>query len=175
MSWRKPRTGAELERVYREHVGAVYAFFAYSVSIPVAEDLTSTTFERVVRAWARFDPRRGSEKTWILAIARNILVDHYRRQSHRTVVSTDEYPDLLEELEAADDQLMRALDAEELRQWLSVLPERDRHILALRYAADLQATDIAEILDLSSANVHQILSRSLRRLREHALTVKSSA
>jgi DNA-directed RNA polymerase specialized sigma24 family protein len=46
--------------------------------------------------------------------------------------------------------------------------------VALRYAADLPAAEIAEIVGLSSANVHQILSRSLRRLRE-AAGVTSSA
>jgi RNA polymerase sigma factor (sigma-70 family) len=175
VNWRKPRAAPELERVYLEHVGAVYAFLAYSVPDGVAEDLTSATFERVIRAWDRFDPRRGSEKTWILTIARNILVDHYRRQSHRNVVSTDEYPELLDELDYTDEHLVRALETEELRSLLSVLSERERQILALRYAADLQAADIASILELSSANVHQILSRSLRRLRDHALALKSSA
>ena len=39
----------ELHDVYRDHVNAVYGFFAYSVSDQVAEELTATTFERVVR------------------------------------------------------------------------------------------------------------------------------
>ncbi len=164
----------DLSRLYREHVGAVYGFFAYSLRGPAAEDLTSATFERVLRSWAAYDARKGSERGWILAIARNLLVDHYRRQSHRDAVSTDEHPALLEGLTTGEEPLQRALDADELRGWLSVLGEREQQILALRYAADLPAAEIAVIVGLTSANVHQILSRSLRRLREVA-TVRSSA
>jgi RNA polymerase sigma-70 factor (ECF subfamily) len=164
----------DLSRLYRQHVAAVYGFFAYSLRDAAAEDLTSATFERVLRSWDAYDPRKGSERGWILVIARNLLVDHYRRQSHRDAVSTDQHPVLLEGLTAADEPLERVLDADQLRGWLAVLGEREREILALRYAADLPAAEIAEILGLSGANVHQILSRSLRRLRE-AAGVTSSA
>lgn len=171
---RRRAPAEDLSRVYREHVGAVYGFFAYSLREAAAEDLTSATFERVLRAWPTYDPAKGSARGWILAIARNLLVDHYRRQSHREAVSTDEHPVLLEGLTAGEEPLERALAADELRGWLSVLGERERQILALRYAADLPAAEIAGIVDLTAANVHQILSRSLRRLREVA-AVKSSA
>jgi RNA polymerase sigma factor (sigma-70 family) len=164
----------DLSRLYREHVAAVYGFFAYSVREPVAEDLTSATFERVLRSWKAFDPRRGSERGWILAIARNLLVDHYRRQRLRDAVSTDEHPLLLEALATGDEPFVRALAADELRRWLAILGERERQIVALRYAADLPAAEIAEMVGLTAANVHQILSRSLRRLRE-AAGVTSSA
>ena len=73
---RRPLPADELHRVYREHVSAVYAFFAYSVSHHVAEELTSATFERGVRHWSRFDPSRAQDRAWILAIARTLLTDH---------------------------------------------------------------------------------------------------
>lgn len=155
----------ELTRVYREHVGAVYAFLAYSVAPDVAEDLAAGTFERVVRSWASYDARRASERTWILTIARNLLTDHHRRRSHRDALSTDERPVLLERLAAHDDTLER-LEATELRRWLEPLAERERQILALRFAADLSTVEIAEVTELTTANVQQILSRTLRRLRE---------
>jgi RNA polymerase sigma factor (sigma-70 family) len=164
----------DLSRVYREHVGAVYGFFAYSLREAPAEDLTSAAFERVIRAWPSYDPAKGSERSWILTIARNLLVDHYRRESHRETVSTDEHPVLLDGLTGSEEPFERVLTGAELRGWLRMLGEREREILALRYAADLPAADIAEIVGLSAANVHQILSRSLRRLREVAQT-KSSA
>lgn len=174
MSLRIAKRGADLERVYKDHVRAVYAFFAYSVGRLVAEDLTSATFERVVRSWSSYDAARGPERAWILTIARNLLVDHFRRSSHRDGFSTDEHPGLLDRLIEPGEEMERILTSDELREWLSVLGERERQILALRYAADLQATDIAEMMGLSGPNVHQILSRSLRRLREQIDGVTSS-
>ena len=43
-----------------------------------AEDLTQQTFERALKAWSRYDPRKASVGTWLIVIARNLLVDHFR-------------------------------------------------------------------------------------------------
>jgi RNA polymerase sigma factor (sigma-70 family) len=154
-----------VEAVYREHVSAVYGFFSYSVGPDTAEDLTAATFERVVRSWAQFDPSRSSERTWIFTIARNLLTDHWRWRRHRRGPSIDANPELVESIAGADDPLARSLDRDTLKGWLEQLGEREREVLALRYVADLSVAEIAECLDLSVANVHQICSRSLRRLR----------
>jgi RNA polymerase sigma factor (sigma-70 family) len=162
------RDQEELRRVYRAHVSAVYAFFAYSVGRTTAEDLTSSAFERVIRSWDSFDPSKGSERTWILTICRNLLTDHHRRQQHRDATSLDEHPALLDTLVGPEDEYARRLDRDELRSWLSALSEREKEVLALRYGADLKAEDIAALTDLTTANVHQILSRTLRKLRTAA-------
>src|SRR4051794_11412500 len=158
----------ELRRVYRAHVRAVFAFFAYSVGRDEAEDLTSQTFERVVRSWDSFDVAKASERTWILTIARNALTDHFRRRSHRQALSTDEHPALLDTLLSTDDALARRLSVDGLKTWLAAIGERERLVLALRFGADLSAPEIAEATGLSVANVHQLTSRSLKRLREVA-------
>lgn len=159
------RRADELPRVYRDHVDAVYGFLAYSVDRVTAEDLTAATFERVVRSWKRYDERRGSERTWVLAIARNLLTDHFRAQRHRGAVSTDEHPALLDRLVDDLDPLTEHLSADELARLLAPLGDREREVLALRYAADLTSAEIAALLGLTEANVQQINSRSLRRLR----------
>jgi RNA polymerase sigma-70 factor (ECF subfamily) len=158
-------TTDELEAVYREHVGAIYGFFSYSVGRDVAEDLTAATFERVVRSWSRFDASRSGERTWIYAIARNLLTDHLRRQHHRSGPSVDEHPALLDSIASSDDALQRTLDADAVQRWLEQLRPREQQVLALRYCVDLSVGEIARCMDLTEANVHQICSRALRRLR----------
>jgi RNA polymerase sigma-70 factor (ECF subfamily) len=157
----------ELKDVYRDNVRAVYAFFAYSVSHETAEDLTGATFERVIRSWRRFDPQQAGVRTWILAIARNLLSDHFRRQAHRHGVALDEHPALAGSLVASDDPIARMISADTVRGWLAGLGEREREVLALRFGADLAAAEIALQLGISEANVHQISSRALRRLHHH--------
>jgi RNA polymerase sigma-70 factor (ECF subfamily) len=162
----RTRPGAdELEAVYREHVGAIYGFFSYSVGRDVAEDLTAATFERVVRSWNRFDASRSGERTWIYAIARNLLTDHLRRQRHRSGPSLDEHPALMDSIASADDAVQRTLDTDAVQRWLQQLRPREREVLALRYCVDLSVAEIARCMDLTEANVHQICSRALRRLR----------
>lgn len=160
---------ARLRLVYREHVDAVFGFFAFSVSRTHAEDLTSATFERVIRSWRRYDPARASERTWILSIARNLLTDHFRRQRHRDAVSLDEHPLVAETISRGTLESDLSLDRDEVRSWLAGLTERERSLVTLRYGAELTGRDIGELTGLSEANVHQILSRSLRKLRHSAI------
>jgi RNA polymerase sigma factor (sigma-70 family) len=60
------------------------------------------------------------------------------------------------------------------RYALSKLSPRDREVIALRFGGDLNGPEIAEMTGLSLANVQQILSRSLRKLRD-ALETKASS
>ena len=52
-----------------------------------------------------------------------------------------------------------------LERALAELGEREREIIALRFGGDLSGPEIAQLTDLTLANVQQILSRSLRRMR----------
>jgi RNA polymerase sigma factor (sigma-70 family) len=156
------RAQSDFARVYSQHVWPIYGFLSYHVGDRhLAEDLTQATFERALRAWSRFDPRRSSERTWLLTIARNLLVDQHRRDRHRRVEQIDEMS--MPSVPGPEEQIG---SAPELSEALAKLNDRQREVLALRYGADLSGPEIAELLDLSLANVQQILSRSLRALRE---------
>jgi RNA polymerase sigma-70 factor (ECF subfamily) len=153
--------------VYEEHVWDVYGFLAYRLgSHRDAEDLTQVTFERAFRSWSNYDERRSSARTWLLAIALNALRDDYRRRSAR--------PDSrfsIEDVPAS--QLPQAAELEahlglspELERALAQLNQREREVLALRFGGDMTGPEIADAMNLSLANVQQILSRSLRKLRQ---------
>src|SRR5207302_10832505 len=72
----------QFERLYEEHAQPLLAFLVYRTgSRPVAEDILADTFERVLRARRRFDPRKASEKTWLYSIALNCLRDSVRKQA----------------------------------------------------------------------------------------------
>jgi RNA polymerase sigma factor (sigma-70 family) len=152
----------EIAELYEEHVWGVYGFFGYRVSSRAdAEDLTQLTFERAVRAWGRFDSDRASARTWLVSIANNLLIDHYRRDR-----STGQEPieDNLSrrELIIEDPDLGLAPD---LAYALEQLGQRERELVALRFGGELNGPEIAELTGLSLANVQQILSRSLRKVR----------
>ena len=156
----------DLARTYEEHVSRVYGFFAYRLPGPAdAEDLTAATFERAVRHADRYDARRASVATWLLAIAQNVLVDHYRRSGRRPEELRDGGDfDALPEPGDEDRRRVHGLEPE-LERALEALSDRERLVIALRFGGDLKGSEIAAITELSEANVHQILSRSLRQLR----------
>ncbi len=152
---------AEFSRVYEEHLSYVYGFLAYHVrDRDLAEDLAQTTFERALRAWPRFDPRRASERTWLVTIARNLVIDHQRRSHPEPHGEIDErlLPSVAgpEMFVGANQVLLEAL------QQLSV---REREVIALRFGGDLSGPEIADVTGLTLANVQQINARALKRLR----------
>lgn len=163
----------DLTRVYELHVDRVYAFFAYRLSQRSdAEDLTAATFERIVRSAGRFDEARGTLSTWVFAIAENVLIDHYRRRGRRDEQPLPDGEDGVVERLISLDRPSEGL-APTLQQALATLSPRERQVIGLRFGADLTGREIAQALGTSEANVHQILSRSLRRIREQLGDVTS--
>jgi RNA polymerase sigma-70 factor (ECF subfamily) len=151
---------------YNEHVWQVYGYLAYRIRTrEEAEDLTQLTFERALRAWDRYDPSRASIATWLLAIARNALIDHRRRQDPRSQAALTWGEAVEADLPAEPGPEQELGLSPELAAALQRLGRRERSVLALRFGGDLRTAEIAEMLDLSVANVQQILSRTLRRLR----------
>jgi len=155
----------DFSAVYDDHVWQVYGFFAYRLSARAdAEDLTQQTFERALKAWERYDASRASVSTWLLVIARNLLVDHLRADR-----ASRQRP--LDELDGDHAALAGALDRPDmglepgLERALAALGDGQRELIALRFGGELNGPEIAELTGLSLANVQQILSRSLRRMR----------
>ena len=152
----------EIAGLYEEHVWNVYGFFGYRVASRAdAEDLTQLTFERALRAWGRFDPARASARTWLISIASNLLIDHYRRDRSTGQETIEDHP-ARRELITEDPDVGLSPD---LAYALEQLGERERELIALRFGGELTGPEIAEFTGLSLANVQQILSRSLRKVR----------
>lgn len=152
--------------VYEAHVSRVYGFLAYRLDQRSdAEDLTQATFERALKAWHRYDPSRAAIGTWLIAIANNLLIDHYRsdRSGGLERLDSDDLPEAwIPSAPAVDEDL--GLDPA-LQTALQKLTQREREAVALRYGADLSGAEIAAVLGLNVANIHQLLSRALRKLR----------
>lgn len=156
----------EFERLYVEHAPGLLGFLIYRTGDRVlAEDVAADAFERVLRSRRRFDPRRGSEKTWIYSIALNLLRDQVRRrdaESRALERVREPAPALGGPLEglAERDQLMRAL---------AELSEEEREALALRYGADLTVPEIARLKGEKLTTVEGRVYRGLRKLRDMML------
>jgi RNA polymerase sigma-70 factor, ECF subfamily len=136
----------------------VYSYVAYRVGEGVhAEDITSEVFERALRYRKKYDERRGSPISWLIGIARRVIADH----AASTEPLVAEIPELGVVL-GFEEQIASRL---ELRAAVRSLPERDRELIALRYGADLTATQIARILGLRTNTVEVSLHRALAALR----------
>ena len=147
--------------VAERHLDDVYRYLLVLTRDPaLAEDLASETFERALRAWRRFDPRRASARTWLCALARNAALDWFRAERRRrrreeAVAERDggqELPEL-----GLSPQLERAL---------STLSAADREVIALRVVLDLDPQQAARLLGVSVTACTTRLNRALKRLEE---------
>ena len=163
VGWLTPADEADWDALYADQLPRVYNFFRYRVGDgPVAEDLTSITFEKAWRARYRYRRDLGAFSTWLLTIARNVAIDHYRQTR------------ALEPLEEAEhvaggptpeELAVRRSDFERLSRLLDGLPARDRELLALKYGAGMTNRAIARLTGLTESNVGTILHRTIQGLR----------
>jgi RNA polymerase sigma factor (sigma-70 family) len=145
----------ELDAVYRYLV-----FLTHDAAL--AEDLAAETFEKALRAWRRFDPRRASARTWLCRIARNVALDWLRAEKRRRRRE--------EHYAAHESETVELVWAEgvssDLACALRELSAGDREVLALRVVLELDGPAAARVLGISQTACSTRLSRALRRLEE---------
>lgn len=161
--WARKARATDWDARFAEELPRVYNFFRYRVGPgPVAEDLTSLTFEKAWGARHRYREDLAGFETWLFAVARNVATDHFRRT--RTSVP-------LEEAEAVpggstpEEIAERRSDEARLGQLLERRSERERELLGFKYGAELTNRDIARTTGLSESNVGTILHRAVEALR----------
>ena len=157
-----PVQALDWDAVYREEMPRVFNYFRYrGFERATAEDLTSATFEKAWRARDRYRRDRAAVSTWLLAIARNVAIDHFRRSRPEVPLVEDAARDE----ETPETAALRAGQSRRLTELLRALPERERELLALKYGADATNRAIATLTGLSESNVGTILHRTVVSLR----------
>jgi RNA polymerase sigma-70 factor (ECF subfamily) len=143
------------------HLDDVYRYLLVLTRNPAtAEDLTAETFERALRAWRRFDPRRATARTWLCALARNAALDWFRAEQRRRR-REERVAEREQSIEAPDLGLSPALE-----QALGELSAADREVIALRIVLDLDASTAARLIGISATACTTRLNRALQRLEE---------
>ena len=157
-----PVDAVDWDAVYREQMPRVFNYFRYrGLDRATAEDLTSATFEKAWRARDRYSQDRAAVSTWLLAIARNVAIDHFRRSRPEVPLAEDAATDE----ETPETAALRAGQSRRLTELMRSLPERERELLALKYGADATNRSIATLTGLSESNVGTILHRTVAELR----------
>jgi RNA polymerase sigma-70 factor (ECF subfamily) len=143
-----------------EAIKRLYSYVAYRIGPGAeAEDVVSETIERALRYRASYDHRKGPPAAWLAGIASRVMADAAHRAAMRADGDPEDFQEPIEDFSAAS---LRRLH---LRKGMTLLDDRSRELLALRYGADLRAREIAKLLDLQTNAVEVALSRALGRLR----------
>jgi RNA polymerase sigma-70 factor (ECF subfamily) len=158
--------GVSLDDVLKYHMDDIYHYLLKLSGHPqTAEDLLQDT---LIKAFEHLESYHGEKvRPWLFKVAHNIYVDWYRREKRQ--IPTD--PDLLAGLRrtVAAEPEEALLQREKIESWLAalqLLSEKSRQVLILRDYHGFSYQEIADILDLSLANVKVTLYRARTTIRE---------
>jgi RNA polymerase sigma factor (sigma-70 family) len=151
------------EALLQAHTHKIYSLcYRFTGRAGDAEDLTQEVFIKVFRTLGSYDPLQSKFSTWINRIARNHLVDHYRRTRNDRVTSTlDEGMPIPDSTSRGHPQsrVESRERREKLQAGLSSLSPDLREAVILRDLQDLDYAEIAQILDVPEGTVKSRINR----------------
>lgn len=161
------RDPAAFAPLYEQHAPDIYRFCYLRLGQrEAADDLTAKTFIRAIERLHQYRPKSGATfRSWLFAIARNLLADEWRRRRDIRLIPPIE--DLTHDDYPGPEQLaIHLTEMDRLRAALQYLPDRQREIVELRMVG-FNTDEIATTMNTTIAAVKSAQARAYRTLREH--------
>lgn len=162
-SEKDPDAFAEL---YDAYVTKMFRFIAYKVgNREVAEDLTSDLFLKLWEYLAKNQTREiKSVNGLVYRMARNLVIDHYRRKSNNAECSIEDIMHLSVPAEGLE-KVHTKIEAAKLLTLIRTLKSEYQEVLLLRYIEELPIKDIAEVMGKKRGAVRVTLHRATKTLQ----------
>jgi RNA polymerase sigma-70 factor (ECF subfamily) len=144
------------EQLIHRHKNKVFTYISlYIRDQALAEDLFQDTFMKVIQSvkTGKYQDN-GKFISWVMRIAHNLIIDHFRRIKQMNTISNDDYEsDLFNSKRFADstieDDMIKRQIQKDVRTMISLLPEDQREVVILRHYSGLSFKEIAEITEVS--------------------------
>ena len=152
-------------RLYEQFLPKVFRYISYRITdTHMAEDLTSIVFEKALTKFRSYDSEKAGFSTWIFAIARNTLIDHYR--VNQKDVPLEKAPPVVFETLSPEDAVTRDEERRMLDKFIQQLAENEKEVISLKFGGEMTNREIARVTGLSESNVGTIVFRAVRKLRD---------
>jgi RNA polymerase sigma-70 factor (ECF subfamily) len=151
--------------LYDHYQASVYRFLYYRTrSQTLAEDLTSETFFRALRSMNSFRWQGKDFGAWLMTIARNLTMDHFKAGRTRLELTTEDMTPHDDTTEGPEGAVIAGLTNEVLLKALTELPVEQRECLIMRFLQGLSIAETAQALARSDGAVKQLQLRGVRNL-----------
>ncbi len=154
--------------IFDRHASAAFSL-AYRMCgrRAMAEDVVQEAFLSVWRSGVRYDPGRGSVRSWILTAVRNRAIDAFRRDGARDsrAVADDHAAEQVPSGELIEREVERRDEARLIRGALEELPPDQRQVIELAYFGGFTHSQIAEMLALPAGTVKGRMRLGLSKMR----------
>ncbi len=155
--------------MYDEYHKKIYDFVKRRVTNhEVSEDLTSEIFEKILKNIDDFQWQGITVSAWIFRIARNHIIDYYRKENkHKGDKSLDDVAHFIESQSPTVDAELEHKESEKsLYLAMQQLKEEEQYMIFYKFYEDLPNKDVAQILGMSETNVGTKLHRLKKKLEE---------
>ncbi len=151
--------------LYDHYQASVYRFLYYRTRSQVlAEDLTSETFFRALRSMNSFRWQGKDFGAWLMTIARNLAMDHFKAGRTRLEMTTEDMTPHDDATEGPESAVLAGLTNEALLTALAELPTEQRECLIMRFLQGMSIAETALALDRSDGAIKQLQLRGVRNL-----------
>lgn len=152
-------------QLYDHYVTGIFRFVYYRTgSRQLAEDLTSETFMRGLRAIQRFNWQGKDFGAWLTTIARNLIADHYKSSRVRLETVSDSMPEDTSPVDSPEHDVMTLISNELLFEAVNALPTEQRECILMRFIQGLSIAETAAALGRSEGAIKQLQLRAVRAL-----------
>jgi len=164
-----------IEELIRRHKNRVYTYILLIVRNPhLAEDIFQDTFIKVIKSLNKgryYD--KGKFLSWVLRIAHNLIIDHYRKQKLLNTVSNETGEmDLLNNRKLSDlnieDSIIHDQVMSDVRMLVDLLPDDQKQVVYLRHYCGLSFKEIADQTGVS-------INTALGRMRYALINMRKMA
>ncbi len=163
---RRCRAGdsAAWEQIVHEYSRRVYNLaYRFTGRHEAAEDLTQDVFVRVYRSLEQYDPQAGDLSNWLMRLARNLIIDDYRRRGRTPTELGEDLSDheyhLESQLSRPDRGVERQERARQVHAAIAKLQPELRECVILRDIEELTYQEIVEILKIPIGTVKSRINR----------------
>jgi RNA polymerase sigma factor (sigma-70 family) len=144
------------EELIHRHKNKVFAYISmYIRDQALVEDIFQDTFLKVIQSVksGRYSDN-GKFLAWVMRIAHNLIIDHFRRIKQMNTMSNDDYEsDLFNSRRFSDsnieDTIIQRQIRKDVRMMIGQLPEDQKEVVILRHYAGLSFKEIADVTDVS--------------------------
>lgn len=140
-----------IETLINRHRTKVYTYILLTIkNQALAEDLFQETFIKVIQSLRRGKYRdNGRFLSWVIRIAHNLIIDHFRKEKQMNSVSNDDTEmDLFNSKKLSDDNIEQLMVSsqirKDLRKLINELPDDQREVVLLRHFGGLSFKEIAD-------------------------------
>ena len=155
------------EAVYEKFFSNIYNFiYGQILHRERAEDLVSDIFIKAMTHYDSFEPTRASVKTWLTNIARNALIDEYRKGSLRNHVSLDDEENVIEPSYEDEYEIFQQEDQREVYELLTKLSDTERELISMIYFQKMKNEEVGAVLGINAKAVSERHRRVLMKCRK---------